>query len=98
MSEIIEQIKLLEKEIDSLPVGYISKKIINGKTRFYRQWTENGKIRSKYIKDGEYEEISQAIGRRKHPKGQRASRGNRKKMPDNGGSHNGKMCKDDERG
>lgn len=65
MSEIMEQIKLLEKEIASLPVGYISKKTINGKTRFYRQWTENGKIKSQYIKDGEYEATSQAIARRK---------------------------------
>ena len=65
MSEITEQIRLLEKEIASLPVGYISKKTINGKTRFYRQWSENGKIKSKYIKDEEYEEISRAIARRK---------------------------------
>lgn len=65
MSEITEQIRLLEKEIASLPVGYISKKTINGKTRFYRQWSESGKIKSKYIKDEEYEEISRAIARRK---------------------------------
>ena len=65
MSEITEQIRLLEKEIASLPVGYISKKTINGKTRFYRQWSENGKIKSKFIKDEEYEEISRAIARRK---------------------------------
>lgn len=32
-------------------------------------------------------------GRRKRPKGQRAPRRNRKEMPDNGGSHNGKCAR-----
>ena len=42
----------LEAEISTLPIGYISKKVINGKTRFYHQWTEDGKKKSKYV-DGE---------------------------------------------
>lgn len=65
MSDILRQIESLEKEIADLPIGYISKKTINGKTRYYRQWTENGKVKSKYIKDEEYDEISGAIARRK---------------------------------
>lgn len=60
-----DRIADLEKEISALPVGYISKKTINGKTRYYRQWTENGKIKSQYIRNDEYDEVSQAIGRRK---------------------------------
>ena len=65
MSNKYEQIELLEKEIADLPVGYISKKTIGGKVRYYRQWLENKKIKSQYIKDGEYEAVKEAIARRK---------------------------------
>ena len=40
----------VQKEIAELPAGYISKKNINGKTRYYLQWTEDGKKKSKYEK------------------------------------------------
>ena len=56
MEDINIQISDLESQIASLPVGYISKKMINGKERYYQQWTENGKIKSKYIKNEEVEE------------------------------------------
>jgi len=46
-----EQIEALEAEIAALPAGYISRKNINGKTRLYHQWTENGKKHSKYLDD-----------------------------------------------
>ena len=36
-----EKIQELERQIAALPIGYISKKTINGKTRYYHQWTEN---------------------------------------------------------
>ncbi len=62
---IYEQIKLLEEKIAKLPIGYISKKKINGKERYYRQWTEEGKIKSKYIKAGEYETVYLAIAKRR---------------------------------
>ncbi len=62
---INEQIKMLEDELAKLPIGYISKKTINGKIRYYRQWSENGKVKSQYIKSNEYEAICQAINRRK---------------------------------
>ena len=39
----------LEKRISELPVGYISKKNIHGTTCYYRQWKENGKVKSEYI-------------------------------------------------
>lgn len=35
-----EKIQELERQIAALPIGYISKKTINGKTRYYHQWTE----------------------------------------------------------
>ena len=41
----------VQKEIAELPAGYISKKNINGKTRYYLQWTEGGKKKSKYVDD-----------------------------------------------
>lgn len=52
-------------KIEELPIGYISKKYINGKIRYYRQWNENGKIRSQYIKDSELETIQSQIAKRK---------------------------------
>lgn len=55
----------LKKQIEELPVGYISKKNIHNKTRYYRQWTENGKIKSQYIKEAELEEVQEQIARRK---------------------------------
>lgn len=39
----------LLKQINSLPKGYISQKIINGKTYFYLQRKENSKVVSEYI-------------------------------------------------
>lgn len=65
MEDINSQISDLESQIASLPVGYISKKMINGKERYYQQWTENGKIKSKYIKNEEVEEFQKKIEFRK---------------------------------
>lgn len=61
MEDINIQISDLESQIALLPVGYISKKMINGKERYYQQWTENGKIKSKYIKNEEVEEFQKKI-------------------------------------
>ena len=65
MEDINSQISDLESQIALLPVGYISKKMINGKERYYQQWTENGKIKSKYIKNEEVEEFQKKIEFRK---------------------------------
>lgn len=65
MEDINTQISDLENQIASLPVGYISKKMINGKERYYQQWTENRKVKSKYIKNGEVEEFQKKIELRK---------------------------------
>ena len=65
MEDINIQISDLESQIASLPVGYISKKMINGKERYYQQWTENRKIKSKYIKNEEVEEFQKKIEFRK---------------------------------
>ena len=66
MSELSERIRKIEAELAGLPTGYISKKCIKGKDRFYLQWTENGKLKSRYIKADEYEAISAQVERRRH--------------------------------
>lgn len=65
MSELSERIREIETELARLPMGYISKKCIKGKDRFYLQWTENGKLKSRYIKADEYESISAQVEKRK---------------------------------
>lgn len=67
MEEITKEMEIeaLEEEIGELPVGYISRKNIHGKIRYYRQWTENGKIKSQYIKEEDLEEIEEKIARRR---------------------------------
>lgn len=57
--------KELERQIAKLPVGYISKKNIHGKDRFYHQWTEDGKVRSKYLREGEKEPLEEQILKRR---------------------------------
>lgn len=61
MDSIAYRINELKTKIGELPVGYISKKNINGRVRYYHQWTELGKIKSKYIKDGELETLQEQI-------------------------------------
>ncbi|MBP5270926.1 MAG: AAA family ATPase [Clostridia bacterium] len=61
----MDDIKRIREELEALPKGYISNKNIGGKVRHYLQWSENGKVRSRYIKESEYEEIRAQIERRK---------------------------------
>ena len=65
MQNIYEEIEKLEKELSTYPKGYISRKVINGKERFYLQWAENGKTISKYIKNNEYDSIYKLVEERK---------------------------------
>ena len=55
----------LKQEFDTLPVGYISQKTINGKVQHYLQWRENGKLKSKYIRKDDLETVKEQITRRK---------------------------------
>lgn len=68
MSSIAEQITALEKELLGCVNGYISRKIINGKERFYLQWTENGKLKSRYVKSNELDNVRASVERRKQIK------------------------------
>lgn len=65
MEDITNRIKQIENELSALPTGYISKKIICGKERFYLQWMENSKLKSRYIKASEFEEITSQVEKRK---------------------------------
>ncbi len=63
--EIQKELLEVQKEIEQLPRGYISKKNINGKTRYYLQWSESGKKKSKYIDDPLVDELRLKIERRR---------------------------------
>ena len=65
MSDTAKRIAELEKELAESINGYISRKVIKGKERFYLQWTENGKLKSRYIKAGELEQTRALVERRK---------------------------------
>lgn len=65
MNNAYEQMRALEERIAKLPSGYISKKNISGKTRYYLQWREDGKLKSKYIREEELEMLSAQIEERK---------------------------------
>ncbi|MCF0186525.1 MAG: AAA family ATPase, partial [Bacteroidaceae bacterium] len=60
-----DRIKDLEAQIAALPEGYISKKNIRGKETFYRQWKEDGKLKSKYIAREDLDYMIFAIKERK---------------------------------
>lgn len=51
----------VQKEIAELPAGYISRKNIKGKTRYYLQWTEDGKKKSKYVDDALVDDLRAKI-------------------------------------
>ena len=65
MRNILARIEELKSEIKKLPSGYISHKTIYGKERCYYQWREDGKLKSKYIKEGEYEGLRKDIEKRR---------------------------------
>lgn len=60
-----DELEDIQAEIRTLPIGYISRKIISGKEYFYRQWAENGKTKSQYIKKRDLETVRSQIARRK---------------------------------
>ena len=72
----------IEERIAALPAGYISRKNINGKTRYYLQWKENGKIKSQYLREGEAEEIRMQIEERRQL--QKRLKELKKKFPSSG--------------
>ena len=51
-------------ELEALPKGYISRKVIRGRETYYLQWKENGKVKSRYLKQGEVDGFREQIRRR----------------------------------
>ena len=45
--EIVKRQNEIKNQIKDLPNGYLTKKVISGKTYHYLQWSENGKKLSK---------------------------------------------------
>lgn len=54
----------IEKELEALPDGYISSKVIYGKTRQYLQKRVGKKIVGKYISDDEVDAVKQGLSKR----------------------------------
>lgn len=64
-NRLSRKIHIIEKEMKSLPKGYISKKKIKNHSYYYLQYRENNKIVSKYIKQSEVEAYQVLIDERK---------------------------------
>ena len=60
-----EQVARYREEMAQLPVGCIARKIIAGKERYYRQWVENGRTKSVYLKESEVDAVRKQIARRR---------------------------------
>ncbi len=55
----------MEKELNALPKGYISKKNINEKTYYYLQKRDGAKIVGTYIPPEEVDKVKDQVARRK---------------------------------
>ncbi len=65
MTNIAKRIAALETELSNCVNGYISYKKIRGKEKPYLQWSENGKLKSRYIKSDELKDVRAMIEHRK---------------------------------
>lgn len=63
--ELLKEQAEIEKQISTLPVGYISVKVISGHTYNYRQWREGKKIISQYVPDTHLNVVKRKIAARK---------------------------------
>jgi len=61
----IEEQSRYKAELAKLPIGSISRKKIAGKTRYYRQWVEDGRTKGVYLKESEVEDVRRQIERRR---------------------------------
>ena len=60
-----KEIERYREELAKLPIGSISRKTIAGKVRYYRQWVEDGRTRSEYLKESEVDGVRRLIERRR---------------------------------
>lgn len=68
--DYLAKIAELANQVETMPKGYVSKKIINDKVYFYHQWSENRKKQSRYVRDEELEDLVAKIEKRKMLKSQ----------------------------
>lgn len=54
----------MEKEVSEMPKGYLSRKVISGKTYFYLQRREGGKVIGKYVSAADAQQLMPIISRR----------------------------------
>lgn len=60
-----DEIDALREELAGLPRGSVTAKTIKGVRRFYLQWVENGKTKSRYLSADEVEPMRQTVARRR---------------------------------
>ena len=60
--------KSLVRELESLPAGTLVKRTIRGAERFYHQWREDGRTRSRYLTRDEADELRRQVMRKKELK------------------------------
>lgn len=65
MTDSYELIQRLRERISELPAGYISQKNIKGRVQYYRQWSEDSQLKSKYISAGDVDTVRKQIEERK---------------------------------
>ena len=64
MKRVAER-KTIDEILKTLPNGCVTRKVISGKERFYLQWREDGRTRSRYLKAGEVDDVREQLRRRK---------------------------------
>ena len=50
---------------EECPRGYVSRKVIRGRERFYLQWRDGAHVRSRYIPEGEVDKVRGGVAARK---------------------------------
>ena len=63
--EKLKRIAELSKQIEQLPKGYISEKVIKGRVYYYRQWSEGGKTKSVYVNESDLPSLLEGMEKRK---------------------------------
>lgn len=56
-SQLLQRQTEIQKQLQTLPKGYITKKKITGKEYYYLQYTSFGKKRSEYLRESEMESV-----------------------------------------
>ena len=59
------EVRALRTELDALPRGSVTRKVIKGVARFYLQWAEKGRTKSRYLSADEVEPMRKKVERRR---------------------------------